>query len=333
MFNLPEDNWNLRLLKSPQPALSAVRQQAIEYFNKELSNGALKTEPLHKCPCGCSDFVHISSQDRFGLSFSTHLCRSCGLLCTNPVLSDACLPHYYREHYHTLLCGHKNAKDNFAFRPGNGTKVFSRLPPLKKTPIRVLEVGSGSGLLLQEFRQAATQQKVIAQCLCTEYSPEMVKACQARGLDAIEGSIEDVLCLDKQFDVVILSHVLEHVRDINKFIKCVKKTLRPFGLLYVEVPGLMDLHEKSEYHFDFLEYMIHCHIYHFNLNSLAYHVGKNGLKFISGSEIAYGVFMNIPTDATYEPPLPSSFNHIELFCYLRFMEKNFTKMQGNGLTF
>lgn len=82
MFNLPEDNWNLRLLKSPQPALSAVRQQAIEYFKKELSNGALKTEPLHKCPCGCSDFVHISSQDRFGLSFSTHLCRSCGLLCT-----------------------------------------------------------------------------------------------------------------------------------------------------------------------------------------------------------------------------------------------------------
>lgn len=328
MLHFPDDNWNHRLLNGPQPILSDYRQKAIERFNKELADGTLQTVPLQKCPCGCTEFVHISSQDRFGLPFSTYLCRACGLLCTSPILSDECLPRYYREHYHNILLGHDNARKDFAFRPGNGAMIFSRLPHIKKTTVNVLEIGAGSGLLLQEFREAAAQRKISAMCLGTEYSPEMVKNCCARGVEAIEGSVEEVLALGRQFDVAILSHVLEHVRDINSFIKNVKKTLRPFGLLYVEVPGLMDLHEKSEYHFDFLEYMIHCHFYHFNLNSLTRHVEKNGFKLIAGSEIAYGVFMNLPEETVNGHTLFDPFNHIELFCYLRFMEKNTKKMQG-----
>jgi len=47
----------------------------------------------------------------------------------------------------------------------------------------------------------------------------------------------------KQYDCLILSHVLEHIYDLNDFIKIIKSHIFPNGVLYIEVPNI-DLYDQ-----------------------------------------------------------------------------------------
>lgn len=48
---------------------------------------------------------------------------------------------------------------------------------------------------------------------------------------------------DNRFDVVISTEVLEHVPDAEKYLKEVKRVLKPGGIFFFTVPFLMSLHE------------------------------------------------------------------------------------------
>jgi len=42
---------------------------------------------------------------------------------------------------------------------------------------------------------------------------------------------------EKKFDCIILSHVLEHIYDLNNFVINLDKNLNNNGLIYIEVPN------------------------------------------------------------------------------------------------
>lgn len=54
---------------------------------------------------------------------------------------------------------------------------------------------------------------------------------------------------DQKVDLVICTHVLEHVSDINNSMQNIKKFLKPDGYLYVEVPKEFSKHFDGEYNF------------------------------------------------------------------------------------
>ena len=72
--------------------------------------------------------------------------------------------------------------------------------------------------------------------------------------------------IDQTFDLVILSHVIEHIYDLNAIPPIISKLLAPDGVLYVEVPD-SDSYYNSEYQLPFQEYNTE-HINHFNELSL-----------------------------------------------------------------
>jgi len=49
--------------------------------------------------------------------------------------------------------------------------------------------------------------------------------------------------LNNKYDCVILSHVLEHIYDLNVFINTVSKNIKDNGLLYIEIPNA-DFYDK-----------------------------------------------------------------------------------------
>lgn len=51
-----------------------------------------------------------------------------------------------------------------------------------------------------------------------------------------QGDIHDGTPFNKKFDFIIMSHVLEHVFDIDKVIEVLKNSLNPNGFLFVVVP-------------------------------------------------------------------------------------------------
>ena len=58
------------------------------------------------------------------------------------------------------------------------------------------------------------------------------------GLDLRPGDVEVLADYAGKADIVILSHVLEHVPEPRPFLRRAADLLHPEGVLYVEVPGI-----------------------------------------------------------------------------------------------
>jgi cyclopropane fatty-acyl-phospholipid synthase-like methyltransferase len=100
----------------------------------------------------------------------------------------------------------------------------------KKT---VLELGAGAGLDSLYFKQHGF--KVLA----TDLSPEMVKMCKKRGLEATTLDLYNIKSLDKKFDGVFSLNVLLHVprKDISKVLDEIFEVLEPDGIFFYGVYG------------------------------------------------------------------------------------------------
>ncbi len=101
---------------------------------------------------------------------------------------------------------------------------------------RVMDLGCSTGTLLVVLAEQG-----FTSLAGIEPLPGAVRiARDARGLDVTEGWITT---LDGGYDVVVLSHVLEHVLGIHEALACIHRSLAPGGLLVVEVPDSHRFHE------------------------------------------------------------------------------------------
>jgi FlaA1/EpsC-like NDP-sugar epimerase len=101
------------------------------------------------------------------------------------------------------------------------------------------------------------------------------------GVTSLSGSISGDLpgtLHSKKFDLVILSHVLEHILDVKKSLENIKKLIANDGLTYIEVPDTSRYTEffKTPYHFFDLE-----HINHFTESSLTALLCMNDFEVVT----------------------------------------------------
>jgi len=99
------------------------------------------------------------------------------------------------------------------------------------TSQRILDIGCGAGGLLDslaelEFRALSGM----------DPAPACATAVTERGYRGVVGTLDNHPLDRAAFDGVILSHVLEHVRDVPEALASVARLLTPQGWLYVEVP-------------------------------------------------------------------------------------------------
>jgi ubiquinone/menaquinone biosynthesis C-methylase UbiE len=92
----------------------------------------------------------------------------------------------------------------------------------------VLEVGCGTGLVLERIKKFARTAKGV------DLSPGMLEKARARGLDVVEGSATALPFPDATFDVTCSFKVLAHVPDIEKALSEMARVLRPSGVLLAE---------------------------------------------------------------------------------------------------
>jgi ubiquinone/menaquinone biosynthesis C-methylase UbiE len=92
----------------------------------------------------------------------------------------------------------------------------------------VLEVGCGTGLILERVRRFAKSAKGI------DLSPGMLELARERGLDVVEGSATKLPFEDASFDVTCSFKVLAHVDDIGKALSEMSRVTRKGGVLLAE---------------------------------------------------------------------------------------------------
>lgn len=105
------------------------------------------------------------------------------------------------------------------------------LPPLEPGA-RLLDVGFGSGAFLMLAQRIGWQVSGV--------DPDPVAVANARraGLDVREGGIEAFADAREQFDVITLSHVIEHVHNPVETLKHAYALLKKGGVLYIETPSI-----------------------------------------------------------------------------------------------
>lgn len=100
---------------------------------------------------------------------------------------------------------------------------------------RLLDVGCGNGDFLVNAIEAGW--------LVTGLEPDAkaAKAAQERGLDIVVGVI-DVLAEEScVYDVITLSHVIEHVHEPRQLLQSVHRLLKPGGVVYIDTPNINSL--------------------------------------------------------------------------------------------
>src|SRR5207302_10033561 len=144
---------------------------------------------------------------------------------TLPAPHEADLPNYYPRAYYGKERRFVGVVDRML--DAVNQRKAARLARIHGTePARVLEIGCGHGLLLDQLRRRGwTVTGTELSTASSGYARDVL------GIDVRVGDLLSMRFADASFDVVILWHSLEHVRDPFEHVREVSRILRPGGLL------------------------------------------------------------------------------------------------------
>lgn len=184
-------------------------------------------------PCvACGGERVVGEFDKNGFAYSS--CRDCGTLFQSPRPSIEAFEAFYRNSVSSRYWAEEffpavaEARREKIFRPR-----VERLAELCRTKgfsvERLIDVGAGYGIFLDEWRQRCPSTQVLA----VEPSEALAAECRSKGLDVVEDIAEHVSGYDDHADLVICFEVLEHVYDPLAFVRTLARLARPGGYVFV----------------------------------------------------------------------------------------------------
>ena len=216
--------------------LSDAQRAMVAEVNRKFDSGDLVYEEI-PCLCGSEDFDLVSTYDRYRVKQPVVLCHTCGLMQCRPRMAPSTLDWFYRSDFYRHL--YDSGKDLLsqthekfvAMAEGRKQKYeFIKSHLDLDRVLAVGEVGCGAGWNLYNFHRDG---KKIVGC---DLSPRLTAAGRSEGMDIREGSSEQFG--DEKFDLIILSHVVEHFSDPVKEIDRISRYLSDNGAFYIEVPDV-----------------------------------------------------------------------------------------------
>lgn len=139
----------------------------------------------------------------------------------------------YDEASKDYLFSRTEGKDKTGFqnREMEQPMMFKLVPKDLKNK-KLLDVGCGPGIHIKKYVERG------AECIGIDLSSEMIKLAKEHCPTAKfeTGNIYDLRFDDDSFDIVTASFVLDHVKDLDKAVKEVKRVLKLKGLFIFSIP-------------------------------------------------------------------------------------------------
>ena len=110
---------------------------------------------------------------------------------------------------------------------------------------KILDVGCGTGFLIDKMKQVLPEIEVWG---CDINSRQEF----AKGVHFHIGSAEDLPFKDNEFDTVVCTHTLEHVRHLNKALEELRRVC--YSRLIIVVPMQRPYHFTFDFHIHFFPY-------------------------------------------------------------------------------
>ncbi|MFH1867868.1 MAG: methyltransferase domain-containing protein [Candidatus Omnitrophota bacterium] len=159
-------------------------------------------------------------------------CKSCGLIYASPI-----------QRWEDLYAAYSEMEDEAYIREEKGRRIAARsllkkIGKIKKYSAgsKMLDVGCGTGFLLDEARKAGWDAHgVEISKWAANYADKELK------LKVYNTTLNEKKFPDKNFDLIILQDVIEHLIDPKAVIKEARRILSNDGILYINTPDIESL--------------------------------------------------------------------------------------------
>lgn len=259
--------------------INSFQKENIDVYNKKVEE-FIYNFVENPCLCGKSSIgdTVISEKDRYGIKCDIVLCENCGVIRLKERLDEKSTEEFYKNEYRAIYVGQELASEEFFQHQKNRGAVFLELVQshLEINNIKtVFEVGCGAGGILSPFYDSGMS---VSGC---DFGEKYLSFGKNKGFDLYQGEIDSKKTPKNSQDLVILSHVMEHLNDPLKVMPQIIEHIREGKYLLVEVPGIFDI--KKTY-FNPILYFQNAHVYNYYYYYLEVFFKKLGLDVIYGDE-------------------------------------------------
>lgn len=196
-------------------------------------------ELVRKCPI-CSNnlgeclhtqkFANLE-QSTITNCYEVVACQKCGFVYadTKSLQTDYDKYYEYMSKYQDIKSTGSGNDQYDITRLKESTKVISKY--MKNKDASILDMGCANGGLLYQLKEIGytNLQGIDPSEICVNHTIE-------KGIRARRGSIFNQ-GRNKKYDCIILTHVLEHIRDLQQALTILKNMLHEDGILYIELPN------------------------------------------------------------------------------------------------
>ena len=258
-------------------SLSSIQKQAIKDFKAKLASGIyiLKDNP---CMCGAHDDIVVSEKDRYGIPVRYVLCRNCGLVRQAQRLDDPSTALFYRDDYRSIYVGKETATEDFFTDQVNHGKDFcvvvEKYIDLSNIH-KVFEAGCGAGGIIYAFKEHGAD---VSGC---DFGEKYLMYGRSKGLNLYEGEPDLTKTPADSQNLVILSHVLEHLNNPLEYVNNLIEMIAPEGYLLIQVPGLLSIYKQYS---NPIGYFQNAHVNNFYGHYLECFFSLLGLEVVHGDE-------------------------------------------------
>jgi len=244
-------------------------------------------------------------------------CAMCGFVYADTTGSLEDYDRYYAEFSHY---------EDPAIATGGGEQAFDRqrlaetaawIAAHVATDARVLDIGCGNGGLLQALRDLG-----FTHLAGMDPSAGCVARLQARGFEALQGWLGGRPAGQTRFDLVILSHVLEHVLEPRAALASLRDWLTPAGYVYVETPNAERYAEFPSVPFYYFDSEHINHFERYGLENLARstgfltHAAGNKTLALMGGHAYPAVYALLSVAESTAPVLPNDAARVAVTAYV-----------------
>jgi SAM-dependent methyltransferase len=238
--------------------LSPEQIQMVNDFNDRIKDNSIKLEFV-PCLCGNAEFDLLASVDGFSFLQKTVICRHCGLMQSNPRMTEESFREFYTSDIYRKCYESENYIQLYKetkYSQQTGLHIYNEITKVVKdiSICSVMEFGAGGGWNLLPFIKAG------ANVLGIEYSTSLVNLGRNFGINMKQGSIDEI---EGMFDIIIINHVLEHFSNPVESLKKILTHLKKDGIIYIAVPNnrnfwLGDLQNAHTYYFSPKTFIYYC---------------------------------------------------------------------------
>ena len=239
-----------------------------------------ETEVVVHCPlCNGLDHKEVAARGILKkggpvVALTNVCCISCGMVFANPRPTPEAYKKLYTQDY---------AKERGEVSVEEQQESLDRLQEKDKgkqireflqtylSDAAVCIIGAGWGFTAGSLKDHVSHVQAV------EPSQEQAAYIKTRGIDVFNGDLSDFhqSYEGEKFDIIIMHHVFEHFTAPKEALQKIKSLLKPEGVIYIEVPNVVEFNKPVDHFFDIL------HPLNFSPATLSHMLRKAGCKIIA----------------------------------------------------